>query len=393
MASVPSASMPDRPMRIAMLGDPNSVHVRRWVGYLASRGHELTILAARDVAIDAGYAPGIGIVRYAGVSGWGLNQVGMIASALSFRRAARRLRPDILQVHYLTLNGLRAWASGVHPRVVTVWGNDVLIDPRRSRRARFLARLALGSADIVTGISQHVLDAAVEFGAAPERTRRIHFGVDTELFAPGPAPAALRARLGLEGRRVLFSPRIIDDLYRHDVVVDALARLPGDVVLVMTRYAATPATVASLERRIATAGLEGRVLMLPGIPHAEMPDYYRLADVVVSVPESDAGPVTLVEALAAGRPVVASDLPPVREWLADLDPACLVPVGDVDATAGAIAALLARSPKETAEAAERGRGEALERADQRRTMAEMEELYRELVSAGSTNPRPGGARQ
>jgi glycosyltransferase involved in cell wall biosynthesis len=177
----------------------------------------------------------------------------------------------------------------------------------------------------------------------------IHFGVDVDLFAPGPEPgasqgvAALRDRLGLAGKRVLFSPRIIEPIYRHEVVIAALAQLPDDVALVMSKYAPDPATLAAVERQIAELGLTDRVRLVPPIPHSEMPDYYRLAEAVVSVPESDAGPVTLVEALGVGRPVVSSDLPPVREWLAELDPECLVPVGDVAATVSALRTVLART--------------------------------------------------
>ena len=86
-----------------------------------------------------------------------------------------------------------------------------------------------------------------------------------------------------------------------------------------------------------------------------MPDLYRLADVVVSIPASDGGPVTVAEALAVGRPVVATDLPSVREWLAELDPEALVPVDDVAATAAAVETVLSRGPDERHERAARGR--------------------------------------
>jgi phosphatidylinositol alpha-mannosyltransferase len=111
-----------------------------------------------------------------------------------------------------------------------------------------------------------------------------------------------------------------------------------------------------------------------------MPDYYRLADAVVSVPESDAGPVTLVEALAVGRPIVFSDLPPVREWLMDYDPGCLVPVGDGAATAAAIRRVLKMSADRRDELARKGRAAVLERADRSKTMIEFELLYRGLVA-------------
>lgn len=370
----------DRPLSIAFIADPNSVHVQRWVEQFVRRGHRITLLVPRGTEVKLDYSPDVAVERYRPHTDWRPSQLGLVGTGLSVRRAVRRVRPDVLHVHHLTINGLRAWMSGFHPYVVTVWGNDVLIDPRRSRRSRLLARLSLHAADLVTGISRHVVDAAVEFGARPERSRVLHFGIDVDRFSPGPAPDELRRRLGLENCRVIFSPRIIEPLYRHDVVLEALASLPEDVHLLMTRYAAMPSEVAAVERLIAERGLGGRVHLVPGIPYAEMPDYCRLADVVVSVPESDAGPVTLVEALAVGRPVVVSDLPPVREWMAELDAESLVPVGDVEATAAALRRALSLAPERLRELAERGRAQVLARADERQTMDEMDRRYRALAA-------------
>jgi len=379
---------PERALSIAVLADPESVHVRRWVEWFASRGHRVTLLVPLGRYPGPKWPPGVVVLRYRSGAGFRPSQLGMVVSALSARRVIAGIAPDVLQVHYLTVNGFRGWVSGFHPRVLTVWGNDVLIDPRLSRRARLLARLSLRSADLVTGISRHVIDAAIGWGARPDRCRVVHFGVNVEAFSPGPDPAELRTRLGLQGKRVLFSPRIIDTLYHHEVVIDALANLPDDLTLVMTRYAASTGQLAAVEHQIAAMGLGDRVLILPALPPSEMPDFYRLADVVVSVPDSDAGPVTLVEALAVGRPIVCSDLPPVREWLGELDPTCLVPVGDAAATADAIRAVLDRPASTASEFAARGRAAVLERADQRRTMAEIEELYHELVTGRTGASRP-----
>ncbi len=381
----PAGPHPGRSIAISFLGDPNSVHVRRFATYFAARGHRVTLLVPNDLELRAGFSADIAIVRFRGQSGWRVPQLGLLATGWSARRAVARSRPDVLQVHYLTVNGFRAWSSGFHPCVVTVWGNDVLIDPRRSRRARILARLSLRSADLVTGLTKHLVDAAIEFGAKPERTRVLHFGVDTALFSPGPDPTGLRARLGLTGRRVLFSPRIIDRLYRHEVIIEALAALPQDVTLVMTRYFANAEVQAELERLIADLGLTERVVIAPETPYSDRPDFYRLADAVVSVPETDGGPVSLIEALAVGRPIVCSDLPPVREWLEEIDPAGLVPVGDVAATAAAIRTALDTEPAERAEISRLGREAVLQRADQSRTMAELERLYLELAAGGSPN--------
>jgi glycosyltransferase involved in cell wall biosynthesis len=207
----------------------------------------------------------------------------------------------------------------------------------------------------------------------------IQFGVDLRRFAPGPDPGALRARLGLQGKRVVFSPRAITPLYRQGVVVEALAQLPSDVVVLMSRSAAQADELEAIEGKARDLGLADRLVMVPAIAHSDMPDFYRLANVVVSVPISDSSSVSVLEALSCGRPIVASSLPSIREWLWDLDSAALVPVDNPDATAAALVRALELSPKARADIAARGRQIVAERADQDRSLGHVESLYRELA--------------
>ena len=252
-AAAPAAGS-DGVLAIAFLGDPNSVHTRRWTGYFAGRGHKITLIVGRDLVVDPGLPAGIAIERFVPYSRERGRLAGALTAARSFRRVLKSLNPDVLHAHYLTGNGWLAWISGFHPYVVSVWGSDILITARETWRARLHTRVALRGADLVTGNSEHLVQAAVAAGARPERTRYIHFGVDTERFCPGPDPVELRARLGLQGRRVIFSPRMIAPLYHHETVIAALARLPQDVVVLMTRHLARPTELAALERQAAELG-------------------------------------------------------------------------------------------------------------------------------------------
>ena len=256
-----------------------------------------------------------------------------------------------------------------------MWVSDILETARYTRRGALYARWTLTPADLVTGDSQELVDAAIASGAKPERSHLVQFGVDTDRFSPAPENRALRARLGLEGRRVLFSARSINPLYRQLVLLEALARLPVDVAVVMTRHWAQEPEMAAVQRKIDELGIADRVRIVPTIEHGEMADMYRLSEAVISIPMSDGTPVTLLEAMSCGLPTVATDLPSVREWLGELDPEALVPVDDVAATATAIAAVLSRSPQKRAEIAARGRQIVLERASYDRNMALAESLY------------------
>lgn len=376
----PAAPSPaDRPLRLAFFGDPNSIHVRRWAGWFAERGHATWLLEPEGLEIGPGLPARLSVERFRPYyAGW-FRPVGYLAERRSLARAVARLAPDVVHGHYLTEYGWHAWMSGFHPYGITVWGSDVTISLRRSRRTALYGRVALGAADLVTGDSASLVEDVIRAGAPRDRTHLVQFGVDTRRFAPGPDPEALRARLGLAGKRVLFSPRLIRPLYRHGVAVEALASLPDDYVLLMGRYQVDETELAAVLGRAEALGVAGRVVVVPSIDHAEMPDFYRLAAAVLTIPTTDATPVTLLEALACERPVVATDLPSVREWLGDLDPASLVPVDDVRATGEAIARIAARPVTEQAAIGRRGREIVEERAGQDANMSAVEAIYRDLA--------------
>jgi glycosyltransferase involved in cell wall biosynthesis len=165
-------------------------------------------------------------------------------------------------------------------------------------------------------------------------------------------------------------------LYNHDVILRALCETPADVHLVMSARGAHPDELDRVQSLVGELGLGDRVTILPGIAYPDMARHHRLADVVVSVPNTDGTPVTMWEAMAAGVPMVASDIPSLREWLGGLTPELLVPVGNVAATAMALRTALEMPSARRAELAERLQAHAAERGDHDRNMEAVEALYR-----------------
>jgi len=94
-------------------------------------------------------------------------------------------------------------------------------------------------------------------------------------------------------------------------------------------------------------------------------------------------PQSVMEAMASGRPAVVSDLPDARDWLADLTPELLVPVGDSQATAAALQAALAQPPATKLELGTRLRQRVVDRADAETALDQVEAMYRELVRNAS----------
>ena len=372
----------DDALRLAFLGDPNSIHTRRWMAYFAERGHAVTLLDGFGVPIAPGLHRQIAVEQYLAHGRRRAPILSLLGGRLALRRVLARLRPDVLHAHFVRRYGWQAALAGFHPLVVSPWGSDLLAVPRQALITRFWNRAALRSADLVTVTSDHMRAAAIAAGADPARIQLVQHGVDTARFAPGPPSPELAERLKVGGRAVIFSPRAIRRLYRHETVLAAFAQLPPDSILVMSGAGADPEYVAELRAQMDNLGVEGRVRVVDQIEHDEMPDYIRLARAVVSVPQTDSFPVSVMESMAVGVPVIASDLPPARATLAPIAPAHVVPLGDAAALAAALRHALALPDEERTRLGGALRAHVVENGDYEANMARMEQLYRQLARRG-----------
>ncbi|HSM20776.1 MAG TPA: glycosyltransferase, partial [Rubrivivax sp.] len=191
---------------LCLLGDANSVHLRRWAQEMLARGWRVSVVTARPEPID-----GVEQRVLAPVS----RQTDWLWRARAARRHVQSLAPDIVHAHYVTSYGFLAARCGRHPLVMTAWGSDLLVTPRHSALLRWLTGWTLQRADLVTGDSHDLVAAADAYGLRRAAVR-IHWGADTARFRP--APWAGKRGFGIA------SLRAWDDNYRIHVIVNALAR-------------------------------------------------------------------------------------------------------------------------------------------------------------------------
>lgn len=368
-------------LRLCFVGPCDSVTFRRWIEWFAARGHAVTALTVEPADPEpAAFRQ----VNLACATPW--RKLGRLLSAARLLRAVARLRPELVHVHYA--RGL-AWGllpARFHPLVVTPWGSDVLEEQGAFREwySRWLTQRLLASADLVTAHSAYMEGRTRALLPAGAPVVRIGWGVNLTRFRPGLDTRDLRAQWGLHpSDRVIFSPRLAQPFYRHDLIIRALAKTIGTIpecLLVIPEDRPDRQYVTELHRLAKEEGVEGRVKFVPAIPYADMPRWYNLAEVVVMAPKSDGMPNTLLEAMACGAVPVLGRLPQYDEvvqhgvngWLAE---------PDSDGLAGMLIEALtsARAP-----IAGRNRALIAEVADQEKEMARMEQCYRELVHAGRT---------
>lgn len=331
----------DRPHLLA-IGDAASVHVEARVAAMASRGWMTEIVTPQPGRSHAGRE-------------WVTSSTSPLTSLLSTIKAVCRSPADLVHVHYAaSLGGWVFSASGRRePLVVTVMGGDILDAEQYplSGLARWMTRQLLHRADWITAKSSLLTETLTARHIPADRIETIVWGVDTTRFRPDPMARA-QARTDWKiaaDAEVILSPRMLRPFYNILMVLDAfaaIARQRPKAVLVLTEYGAEPDYRTSLAKHAIACGIDERVVWAGAVAPEAMPNLYLMSDLVVSLAPSDGFPQTILEALACGRPCVATRLERYGELVTD---GCEVVLCDLNPAAVTSAMLSVLSNPEIAQ--------------------------------------------
>jgi glycosyltransferase involved in cell wall biosynthesis len=294
-------------------------------------------------------------------------------------RLARKRRRQALLVHYknrLVANGARgalfeAYEHSVAPMLV-----------------RAADRVCVVSADHA-GSVPYLRSAARRH---PQMLIDMPNGVDTELFAPGEDESGLRARLGIpRGAPVVAFVATLDRAHhfkRVDLALEAIARVAEggstgtDRVPPHLVVAGGGELVEDFRRQATAAGIGERVHFLGAVRHSELPDVLRSADLMLLTTEPpESFGIVLIEAMSCGLPTIVTDYPGVRAVVDDGETGLVVPRGDADAVAGAIAELIDAGAEARARMGAAGRRKCERLWSWPRLIDRMNEAYAQAIAA------------
>jgi glycosyltransferase involved in cell wall biosynthesis len=157
-------------------------------------------------------------------------------------------------------------------------------------------------------------------GVPKEKLHKLLFGVDTEMFHPEIEIALMRERLNLAPGPIVYSPRAFKPIYNQITIVEAVPmvlKVYPDCRFIFKHRSDhhSPEYEIKVRQRIEELGIVHAVRIVEPIPYEQLPALYALSDVIVSVPESDGTPRSVLEAMACGAFPVVSDVPALHEWI------------------------------------------------------------------------------
>ena len=216
--------------------------------------------------------------------------------------------------------------------------NEVATHPVR----RALIHRAVRRAAAVVVVSRALRDRLISLGATAEKVLLLYNGVDTKRFRPLDREWARRT-LGIpEDHRLLLFVGNLKEAKGPGIFVEGMARLIRNGVAAAGCLVGEGPYRAALEEKIRTCRLGERIRLAGSVEHHEMPTWYAAADAVCLPSLMEGVPNVVLEALACGRPVVATAVGGIPEVM---DGTCghLVPSRDPVAVANGLAEVLRHS--------------------------------------------------
>jgi teichuronic acid biosynthesis glycosyltransferase TuaC len=248
---------------------------------------------------------------------------------------------DILDAHYFYPDGVAAAiisGSLGKPFVVTARGSD-LNQIAEYRVARKLIQWAANKATGLITVCQSLKTKLVSLGIASDRITVLRNGVDLNLFQPPEDRESLRVSLNLAGPTFLSVGNLIP-LKGHDLVIRAIANIPGSTLLLVGE-GPDQTVLRNLARELQ---LKDRVRFLGMVPHERIAAYYGAADALVLASEREGLANVLLESMACGTPVIATNVSGAPEVVTNTSAGILTEKRSVKAISEAMSRLLAAMP-------------------------------------------------
>jgi glycosyltransferase involved in cell wall biosynthesis len=353
-------------------GDGVGSFIHSLMRTLAELQHEVTVLAPHDPAAVCAWQSEVTVkrVRFVWPDSWSLlgharslsgdvslkwHAYPLVAlfsffATLGLWREVKRQESDIIYAQWLIPGGfigaVVSRLTGV-PLVVSVHGSDVFV-AERHKVTQPAVRLALRSSCHLIACSGDLARRVLKLGMPSDRVSVVPYGVDVERYKPDQGSTqTLRTALHIpDGQHVIMAMgRLVYKKgfsYLIEAMPGILARCPESVLLV----AGQGDLDADLEQLAESLGIGKQVIFAGHVAWDQTPAYLALADLFVlpsildQAGNIDGLPNVLLEAMASGCAIIASNVAGVPDVLTDGQNGLLVPEKDVDALTEAISKLL-----------------------------------------------------
>ncbi|MBI3520543.1 MAG: glycosyltransferase [Bacteroidetes bacterium] len=363
-------------MRILLLSDTYSEHTEKWALGLASNGIEVGLFSFNIASypwhqnqknITVLFEP----TEKLDTSG----KLAYLKFVNPLKKAIIQFKPDVVHAHYATSYGLIGALSGFHPYVISAWGTDVMKFPQKNFINKSILKYNLRKADAICATSNTIKEFLKP--VTDKIVKVIPFGVDLTTFYKKEVKSLFDANTFVVG-----SIKPLEPLYNTDVLIKAFAGLKkkhNDKALKLL-IIGEGSQMDALKHLATEHGIDQEVTFTGRIAFSEVSNYFNMLDVLVNISDYESFGVSVIEAMACEKPVIATNTGGLKEIIENSTFGSLVEVGHVQQTADEIEKyLLDESLKETV--GKDARAKVMEKYNWTNNIQQMIDVYSQLIKA------------
>lgn len=325
-------------MRVALLSAASSIHTIRWANGLNAAGHEVHVISQHAPCdpLDEGIA--LHQFSFRGALGYFI----MVPTV---KKLLKQLQPDIVNAHYASGYATTARLAGQRPWLLSVWGSDVYDFPYKSPLHKWLVKTNLLAADAVASTSRCMAEQTRSLAPGLADIAITPFGVDMAAYV-AIEPVTVQPQQPLN----IGTVKTMSSKYGIDTLIEAFALLlkqlgeqqPDLAEGLQLRLVGGGPQTGDYKSLAAKLDIAEKVSFVGRVPHDQVPQELAKLDIYVALSrlDSESFGVAIIEAGAAGRPVVVSDAGGLPEVTLQDKTGLVVPREDPQAAADAMQQLV-----------------------------------------------------
>ncbi|GIU01854.1 glycosyltransferase [Shewanella algidipiscicola] len=361
-------------MKIVLLSAANNVHTVKWANGLARSGIHVHVISLHGVTQDFDPRVSVHELPVKAPFGYFLN-------VFRLRKLLKQIRPDLLNAHYATGYGLLSvLACQYCPNVISLWGSDVYLFPKKSAVHSWVLNQILSRANAIFSTSlcmqNELNDQSLAKGVPVYITP---FGVNTELFKPMPV---IQEHNGQRSKIVIGTVKSLKHIYGIDVLLHAFGRVVREMpeCEFELQIYGEGGEADSLAKLTAELGLSNLVFFGGFVPNIEVPNILNRFDLYVALSRSESFGVAVLEASSCELPVLVSDADGLCEVVSNRSTGLIVPIDDIASTTAALKELIMDPVKRRLYGLE-GRKNVVDKYSETACIDTMIAAYKQVISA------------
>lgn len=291
-------------MKIALLSAASAIHTIRWANGLASKGLEVHLISQHPVTDFLSEKVHLHLLPNRGLLGYYL----MVPKV---KKLLKQIQPDLVNAHYASGYGTTARLAGYHPFLLSVWGSDVYDFPYKSFLHKYIVKKNLLAADRIASTSHCMARQTVTIEPKITNIAITPFGIDLKMFENAkPLP------LDKDNKIVIGTVKTMSYKYGIDTLINAFALLYNKLIIdnpliaqkLVLRLVGGGSDIDQLRTLATNLNIADQVQFIGQVNYKDVPHELSKIDIYVALSREESFGVAIIEAGAAYRPVIVSNV-------------------------------------------------------------------------------------